>query len=531
MSRQQAMSDDCAAGPSRRSLSRRPESGARAHPQRRERRARWRRSVRRNDGPPRPVVGACCRGRRSGSRRKMSRANERLAEAARRRRAMRAAREGPLRRCVPALEAEQADLARASSAPAAGAGHRSAAELGSAARRAVERSEPSSIGTLVKWGGRGTIPLDRAGGALDAMTRARPAACSAKRGPDPAAARAVHGCARPPRSRFPAGHRVHDLRVESPALQRQRSRRERRPLRRSAALPPARAGTRTCSPSIARRSSARPGSAWVTSTVAEPRAWTLAPITPEGILVVRGEDGSSAPSTTSPSPRRHPRRGALLQARQSPLPLPSLDLRARRRPPRRAGRAPGSIARARASCPCASRRGTACSSSTSTTSARPRRALAGAPPWLAALPARSGGSAAPRYEVRANWKLCVENFQESHCFRSMRPALEAITPFPGGPRPSSAKGRGWAGSWISSRPPRPSRRAAVPPPRSPVPRRGGRAANRVCDRTLFPGLLDSLRPDWLPPHYRLRPMRPDRTLADRRDLRAPRLPRRRASPM
>jgi Rieske 2Fe-2S family protein len=54
-------------------------------------------------------------------------------------------------------------------------------------------------------------------------------------------------------------------------------------------------------------------------------------------------------------------------------------------------------------------------------------ALAGAPSWLAALPPlrRVGHT---RHEVRASWKLCVENFQESHHFPLVHPALEALTP-------------------------------------------------------------------------------------------------------
>lgn len=54
-------------------------------------------------------------------------------------------------------------------------------------------------------------------------------------------------------------------------------------------------------------------------------------------------------------------------------------------------------------------------------------ALAGAPPWLAALPPLRLARRA-RWETRANWKLCVENFQESHHFPCIHPALEALTP-------------------------------------------------------------------------------------------------------
>src|SRR5262249_27380795 len=55
------------------------------------------------------------------------------------------------------------------------------------------------------------------------------------------------------------------------------------------------------------------------------------------------------------------------------------------------------------------------------------RALAGAPSWLGALP-RLPRARSVRWETRANWKLCIENFQESHHFALVHRTLEALTP-------------------------------------------------------------------------------------------------------
>lgn len=51
------------------------------------------------------------------------------------------------------------------------------------------------------------------------------------------------------------------------------------------------------------------------------------------------------------------------------------------------------------------------------------------PPWLerADLTMLRRGRA-QSYDVQANWKLCVQNFQESHHFRWVHPALEQLSP-------------------------------------------------------------------------------------------------------
>lgn len=133
-------------------------------------------------------------------------------------------------------------------------------------------------------------------------------------------------------------------------------------------------------------------------------------------------------------------------------------------------------------------------------------AIAGAPPWLASLPPlRLAGRAV--HEVRANWKLCVENFQESHHFPLVHPGLEALTPME---RATSVIGDGpWLGGvmeiiggaeTVSASGRRHGRPFLVPED----------ARRRVLDAHLFPGLLTSLQPDYFLT-YRLHPIAPDRT--------------------
>jgi glycine betaine catabolism A len=133
-------------------------------------------------------------------------------------------------------------------------------------------------------------------------------------------------------------------------------------------------------------------------------------------------------------------------------------------------------------------------------------ALGDVPPWLASLPPlRLAGRR--RYEVLANWKLCVENFQESHHFPLVHPSLEALTPTD---RARSVLGDGpWLGGvmdlvdgreTVSASGTRMDRPWIVPEER-----------RRVFDAHLFPSLLTSLQPDYFLT-YRLHPLAPDRTL-------------------
>jgi Rieske 2Fe-2S family protein len=132
----------------------------------------------------------------------------------------------------------------------------------------------------------------------------------------------------------------------------------------------------------------------------------------------------------------------------------------------------------------------------------------GGPPWLA----RAGGALArvfrADHEVRANWKVLVGNFQESHHFPSVHPSLEARTPWA---RSSSVAGRqAWLGGIMElaegcETVSESGRRDGRPFVAAPEDRR------RVHDAYVFPLWLTSLQPDYLLT-YRLAPLAADRTL-------------------
>lgn len=124
------------------------------------------------------------------------------------------------------------------------------------------------------------------------------------------------------------------------------------------------------------------------------------------------------------------------------------------------------------------------------------------PPWLdelAGVPLRRARRV--RWEVAANWKLLVENFQESHHFPRIHPALEARTPASGS---TSVPGDGgWLGGTMALRDgletvslggQRRGRPWIVPESRR----------RTVHDAWVAPNLLTSLQPDYLLT-YRLAP--------------------------
>ncbi len=130
------------------------------------------------------------------------------------------------------------------------------------------------------------------------------------------------------------------------------------------------------------------------------------------------------------------------------------------------------------------------------------------PPWLdelARVPLRRARRV--RWEVAANWKLIVENFQESQHFASIHPGLESRTPARG-----STCGPG-VGRWLGGT-------MALQGDLETVSiggqRRGrpwiSRPARRrtVYDAYVAPNLLTSLQPDYLLT-YRLAPRAVDRT--------------------
>ena len=112
-----------------------------------------------------------------------------------------------------------------------------------------------------------------------------------------------------------------------------------------------------------------------------------------------------------------------------------------------------------------------------------------------------------QWEVAANWKLLIENYQESHHFPGVHPELEGHTPFS---HSSSfhSDGSRWLGGVMDlvdgaetvSLDGRLHGRARI----------RGADPERVVDCMLWPNLLTSLQPDYLLT-YRLTPLAPDRT--------------------
>lgn len=130
------------------------------------------------------------------------------------------------------------------------------------------------------------------------------------------------------------------------------------------------------------------------------------------------------------------------------------------------------------------------------------------PPWLAALDVTTLRRARRvAWEVDANWKLLVENFQESHHFPTVHPGLESLTPW----RDSHSviDGKAWLGGVMTLRDGAETvsttgllrgRRPIVPTARR----------RHVHDAWIAPNLLTSLQPDYLLT-YRLHPLAPGRT--------------------
>jgi len=133
----------------------------------------------------------------------------------------------------------------------------------------------------------------------------------------------------------------------------------------------------------------------------------------------------------------------------------------------------------------------------------------GGPPWLG----RSKLFALERvsrtdHEVRANWKVLVGNFQESHHFPSVHPGLEGRTPWS---RSSSVlESDAWLGGRMELSP-------GVETVSASGQRRGrpfvaaDEDRGQVQDALVLPLWLTSLQPDYLLT-YRLHPMAVDRTL-------------------
>jgi len=131
------------------------------------------------------------------------------------------------------------------------------------------------------------------------------------------------------------------------------------------------------------------------------------------------------------------------------------------------------------------------------------------PPWLARAKLHALERAKRTdHEVRANWKVLVGNFQESHHFPTVHPSLEGRTPWTCST--SVAESERWLGGTMELAP----GFETV----SESGKRNGRPfvaaeedRGRILDALLFPLWLTSLQPDYLLT-YRLAPLAVDRTL-------------------
>lgn len=130
-------------------------------------------------------------------------------------------------------------------------------------------------------------------------------------------------------------------------------------------------------------------------------------------------------------------------------------------------------------------------------------ALAGAPEWLTRSELnhlRLGRKVS--HDVNANWKLLVENFQESHHFQRVHPALEQQTP---SARATTFQGEGaWLGGCMELAP----GLSTVTTPGATTERPfivPEQERHRVADAMAFPLLLTSVQPDYLL-SYQLEPL-------------------------
>ena len=119
---------------------------------------------------------------------------------------------------------------------------------------------------------------------------------------------------------------------------------------------------------------------------------------------------------------------------------------------------------------------------------------------------RRGGRV--EYELRANWKLIVENYSECYHCPPVHPELTRLSP-PTSGRNDLSEGP-FLGGYMLLRKEAVSLTPTGSTPRPPLPGIGGENLSRVYYYALFPNLLLSLHPDYVVAHY-LWPEAPDRT--------------------
>ena len=113
------------------------------------------------------------------------------------------------------------------------------------------------------------------------------------------------------------------------------------------------------------------------------------------------------------------------------------------------------------------------------------------------------------YQVEANWKVIVENFNECYHCTSIHPALCEVTPISSGAdlTPTGL----WCGGTMDLKPHAATMSMDGATPLEPLPGVTGSLLRQVVYVTLFPNLMISAHPDYVLAH-RLAPLGPTRTL-------------------
>ncbi len=112
------------------------------------------------------------------------------------------------------------------------------------------------------------------------------------------------------------------------------------------------------------------------------------------------------------------------------------------------------------------------------------------------------------YEVQANWKVIVENFNECYHCTAIHPSLCEVTPIGSGAdlTPTGL----WCGGTMDLKPHAATMSMDGSTPLQPLPGVTGELLRQVVYVTLFPNLLISAHPDYVLTH-RLEPLGPSRT--------------------
>jgi Rieske 2Fe-2S family protein len=141
------------------------------------------------------------------------------------------------------------------------------------------------------------------------------------------------------------------------------------------------------------------------------------------------------------------------------------------------------------------------------------RFLAGIEPRVADHePARLVVGATHGYELAANWKLIVENYQECFHCPNIHPELCAVSPSASGENHLGHDGF-WVGGWQDLMPHATTMSLSGASPTSPLPGLVGDARRRIDYIGVLPNLLVSLHPDYVMTH-RLEPLAPGRTAVE-----------------